>query len=52
MLNAREHKLRIGWNRGNIQSKIPELTFDDGVEGRKVLTKNKNKTKKSYLVDK
>lgn len=33
MVNAREHKPRMGWNRENMQSKIPELTFDDGVEG-------------------
>lgn len=34
MLNARENEPRMGLNRENMQSKIPELTVDDGVKER------------------
>lgn len=44
MLSAWEHKPRTGWNRGNIQSKIPEYQMMKENENRcKLINKQTNK---------
>lgn len=50
MLNDKEHKPRIEWNRSNLQSKIPELTFDDEVQER-YEPKNNNNNKTALLTN-